>query len=111
MSMTPHNAADMLAKLVGFDTVSRHSNLALIEFIEAHLAEYGVESWRVENDDGSKSNLIARIGPAVEGGVALSGHTDVVPVDGQPWYRWWRFVESAGIPPVGSHSSGTVNLL
>lgn len=85
MSMTPHNAADMLAKLVGFDTVSRHSNLALIEFIEAHLAEYGVESWRVENDDGSKSNLIARIGPAVEGGVALSGHTDVVPVDGQPW--------------------------
>ncbi|WP_110689440.1 acetylornithine deacetylase [Salinicola endophyticus] len=82
---THYTATEMLAELVAFDTVSRHSNLALIEFIERYLTAHGVESWRVENDDGSKSNLLARIGPAVEGGVVLSGHTDVVPVDGQPW--------------------------
>jgi acetylornithine deacetylase len=75
----------MLERLVGFPTVSRDSNLALIEWVEAYLDDYGVEHWRIENDDGSKANLLARIGPAVEGGVVLSGHTDVVPVDGQPW--------------------------
>lgn len=78
-------AARMLERLVGFPTVSRDSNLALIEWVEAYLDDYGVEHWRIENDDGSKANLLARIGPAVEGGVVLSGHTDVVPVDGQPW--------------------------
>ncbi|MBB3143105.1 acetylornithine deacetylase [Halomonas organivorans] len=78
-------AAQFLEKLVGFPTVSRDSNLDLIAFIEAWLDEYGVEHWRVDSDDGTKANLLARIGPAVEGGVVLSGHTDVVPVDGQPW--------------------------
>ncbi|WP_110647271.1 acetylornithine deacetylase [Salinicola peritrichatus] len=85
MPMKLPTASEMLAKLVGFDTVSRHSNLKLIEFVEEYLAEYGIESQRIANDDGSKANLLARIGPNVEGGVVLSGHTDVVPVDGQPW--------------------------
>ncbi|MBW6392517.1 acetylornithine deacetylase [Billgrantia antri] len=78
-------AAEMLERLVGFATVSRDSNLELIAFVEGYLDEHGVEHWRVESDDGKKANLLARIGPEVEGGVVLSGHTDVVPVDGQPW--------------------------
>jgi acetylornithine deacetylase len=78
-------AIELLSTLVGFDTTSRGSNLALIEWVEAYLADLGVASRRVPNLDGTKSNLLASIGPAVEGGVVLSGHTDVVPVDGQPW--------------------------
>lgn len=76
---------DVLARLVAFDTTSRNSNLALIEWVEAYLAARGIASHRVANADGSKANLYALIGPDVEGGVVLSGHTDVVPVDGQPW--------------------------
>lgn len=78
-------AAEILERLVGFATVSRDSNLALIEWVEALLDEHDVEHWRIESDDGSKANLLARIGPDGAGGVVLSGHTDVVPVDGQPW--------------------------
>jgi acetylornithine deacetylase len=78
-------AIDVLAKLVAFDTTSRLSNLALIAWVEAYLSDLGVPSRRVPNADGTKSNLLATIGPATEGGVVLSGHTDVVPVDGQPW--------------------------
>ncbi|MCE8019402.1 acetylornithine deacetylase [Halomonas sp. MCCC 1A11036] len=78
-------ATEMLERLVGFATVSRDSNLELIAFVEGYLDEHEVEHWRVESDDGKKANLLARIGPEVEGGVVLSGHTDVVPVDGQPW--------------------------
>ena len=75
----------ILERLIAFDTTSRNSNLALIEWVEAFLSERGVVSRRVANADGSKANLYAAIGPAAEGGVVLSGHTDVVPVDGQPW--------------------------
>lgn len=78
-------ALDILARLVGFDTTSRLSNLELIEWVEAYLSGLGVESRRVASADGAKANLMARIGPAAPGGVILSGHTDVVPVDGQPW--------------------------
>lgn len=76
---------DLLSRLVAFDTTSRNSNLELIAWVEAFLAERGIASERVANADGSKANLLALIGPRVEGGVVLSGHTDVVPVDGQPW--------------------------
>lgn len=79
------NAEQLLGKLVGFATVSRDSNLELIAFVEDYLDQLDVEHWRIESDDGTKANLLARIGPNVEGGVVLSGHTDVVPVDGQPW--------------------------
>src|SRR5215510_3961347 len=78
-------ARDVLAKLVSFDTPSRDSHLELVEWVEGYLDDLGVPHRRVPNADGSKSNLMATIGPAVEGGVVLSGHTDVVPVDGQPW--------------------------
>jgi acetylornithine deacetylase len=78
-------AIAVLERLVAFDTTSRGSNLALIAHVEAELAKLGVASTRVANADGTKANLYATLGPAVEGGVVLSGHTDVVPVDGQPW--------------------------
>jgi acetylornithine deacetylase len=74
-----------LERLVAFDTTSRHSNLRLIEWVEGLLAGHGIASTRVASPDGAKANLYASIGPMVAGGVVLSGHTDVVPVDGQPW--------------------------
>lgn len=76
---------EFLTRLIAFDTTSRNSNLALIDWMEAFLAERGIASRRVFNADGAKANLYALIGPSVEGGIVLSGHTDVVPVDGQPW--------------------------
>jgi acetylornithine deacetylase len=76
---------DILARLIAFDTTSRNSNLAFIEWVEAFLAERGIASRRVANADGTKANLYAIVGPSTPGGVVLSGHTDVVPVDGQPW--------------------------
>ncbi len=78
-------AVDLLRQLVSFDTTSRRSNLELISWVETWLADQGVASRRIANADGTKSNLLATIGPDVEGGVVLSGHTDVVPVDGQAW--------------------------
>ncbi|NHK29265.1 acetylornithine deacetylase [Parvularcula flava] len=74
-----------LSRLVAHDTTSSKSNLNLIEDVEAYLHGLGVETKRVANHDGSKTNLYAIVGPAEEGGVVLSGHTDVVPVTGQPW--------------------------
>lgn len=76
----------ILEKLVSFDTTSRNSNLDLIEWIEAQLIPLGAECRRIENSTGDKTNLWARIGPDVPGGLVLSGHTDVVPVDGQDWH-------------------------
>ena len=78
-------ANEELARLVAFDTTSRDSNLNLISYVEKLLADLGIASKRVSNADGSKANLLATIGPMVAGGVVLSGHTDVVPVDGQAW--------------------------
>src|SRR5580698_7019941 len=78
-------AIDELGRLIAFDTTSRDSNLDLIGHVEALLGDLGVASRRVSNADGSKANLLASIGPEAEGGVVLSGHTDVVPVDGQAW--------------------------
>ena len=75
----------LLARLVGFATVSRDSNLELIGFIRDYLAELGVESELFHNSERTKANLFATIGPQGLGGVVLSGHTDVVPVDGQAW--------------------------
>ena len=88
---------EMLARLVAFPTVSRDSNLALIAFVEDYLAGYGIASHRVPNADGTKANLYAQIGPDEPGGVILSAHTDVVPVDGQRWASDpFRLVERDG---------------
>ncbi|HEX6957713.1 MAG TPA: acetylornithine deacetylase [Ferrovibrio sp.] len=78
-------ALDWVGKLVGFDTTSRDSNLALIDAIADHLAQHGVESRKIFDATGRKANLYATIGPSDKPGVVLSGHTDVVPVDGQAW--------------------------
>ena len=74
-----------LARLVAHDTTSSKSNLALIDDVEGYLASLGVKTHRVASTDGAKANLYAVVGPQVEGGVILSGHTDVVPVAGQDW--------------------------
>ena len=76
---------DMLATLVGFDTTSRNPNLGLIGWVRAYLDGHGVP-YRISHDaTGQKANLHAVIGPQAPGGVALSGHVDTVPVDGQAW--------------------------
>lgn len=83
--MASHATIDILGALLGFDTVSRNSNLALIEHVEAYLSGLGVAFERVPDETGTKANLFATIGPADRPGFVLSGHTDVVPVDGQDW--------------------------
>lgn len=75
----------LLEKLVAFDTTSRESNLALIDFVWRYLSDLGVSCELIHNAERSKANLYARLGPAGDGGVMLSGHSDVVPVDGQNW--------------------------
>lgn len=76
---------EMIDRLVAFDTTSRNSNLELIDFVDDYLAGHGIASTRTLDDHGGKANLFASLGPDVPGGVVLSGHTDVVPVNGQPW--------------------------
>ena len=78
-------SVDHLEALVGFDTVSHRSNLALIDYLEESLAPLGARLERIPSDAGDKANLIASFGPAELPGYILSGHTDVVPVDGQAW--------------------------
>jgi acetylornithine deacetylase len=78
-------ARQLLERLVGFDTTSRNSNLGLIEFVRGYLDGLGIASDLVFDAAGAKANLLATIGPADRPGIVLSGHTDVVPVDGQDW--------------------------
>jgi acetylornithine deacetylase len=85
MTGTRITPRDMLARLIAFDTTSRDGNIPLIEFVEAYLEGWGVKSLRVDYEAGKKTNLYATIGPDIAGGIVLSGHTDVVPVDGQNW--------------------------
>ena len=76
---------ELLGRLIAFPTVSRDSNLGLIEFVQAHLEAAGAVTRLTYDDDRRKANLFATLGPAGDGGIVLSGHTDVVPVDGQQW--------------------------
>jgi acetylornithine deacetylase len=76
---------ELLARLVAIDTTSLTPNVELLDVVEELLDRHGAEHERVWSPDGTRANLIARIGPAVEGGVVLSAHTDCVPVDGQDW--------------------------
>ncbi|MGO4872645.1 MAG: acetylornithine deacetylase [Roseiarcus sp.] len=78
-------ARAILQRLVAFDTVSDRSNLALIDYVEGYFRDLGVATTRAPNAAGDKAALLATVGPMVAGGVVLSGHTDVVPVEGQIW--------------------------
>lgn len=75
----------VLRDLVAFDTTSRASNLPLIEFVADYLSDRGATTRLIPSTDGAKANLFCTIGPDIPGGVVLSGHSDVVPVDGQDW--------------------------
>ena len=82
------NTINRLSRLIAFDTTSRHSNLALIHDCADYLESLGLKPWLSHNADQSKANLFATIAAAdgsTEGGLILSGHTDVVPTDGQAW--------------------------
>jgi acetylornithine deacetylase len=79
------SSSEMLGRLIAFDTVSRNSNLAAIEFIRDYLDGHGIASRLTFDDDRRKANLFATIGPADRPGIIFSGHSDVVPVDGQDW--------------------------
>ena len=97
MPRKARNAVDMIGRLISFDTTSRESNLPLIEFVREYLASYGVDSVLIRDEAGKKANLYATIGPDDVPGIALSGHTDVVPVDGQHWRTDpFRLVEEDG---------------
>lgn len=78
---------DLLNRLIAFPTVSKDSNLALIEWAEALLKDAGFDVTRIPSPCGTKAGLHARMGPKIEGGICLSGHTDVVPVEGQDWTK------------------------
>lgn len=79
------DALELTRRLIAFDTTSRGSNLALIDFAQELLESAGARCRRSSYDDKSKANLFATLGPDGDGGTVLSGHTDVVPVDGQDW--------------------------
>ena len=71
----------LIKELIEIPTVSRDSNLELINFVSNYLESHGIESQLIHSDCGNKANLVATIGPNIGGGIVLSGHTDVVPVD------------------------------
>ncbi|MBL9053522.1 MAG: acetylornithine deacetylase [Tabrizicola sp.] len=75
----------LLVRLVSFPTVSRDSNLALVDWLETYLTGHGISCFRHWNENRQKAALIAHAGPWIEGAVVLSGHSDVVPVEGQAW--------------------------
>jgi len=83
--MASPQTLEILRTLIGFDTTSAHSNLELMAYVQQYLDSYGVESQLVYNEEESKANLYATIGPKDRAGVMLSGHTDTVPVAGQNW--------------------------
>ena len=78
-------ARQLLDQLVAFPTVSSDTTLPLIHFVRDYFAEHGIDSIIIPNIDGAKAGLIAQVGPNVAGGVAVSAHSDVVPVEGQDW--------------------------
>jgi len=78
-------ATEILSKLVSFPVLGGDSNLSILEWIKSYVEDYGIQTHLVPNEDNTKASLHCRIGPAVDGGVILSGHMDVVPVEGQEW--------------------------
>ncbi|WP_241622931.1 acetylornithine deacetylase [Rosenbergiella australiborealis] len=86
MNSLHSRTVELLGSLIEFDTTSRESNLHLIYFVRDYLVAKGVSCELIFNQEKSKANLLATLGPQVEGGIMLSGHTDVVPVTGQQWH-------------------------
>lgn len=96
MENTP-NSRQILEKLISYPTVSSDSNLPLVEWVEAFLESHGIRSERIMSACGTKAHLYAQTGPDIDGGVILSGHTDVVPVEGQNWSTDpWTLTERDG---------------
>lgn len=96
MENTP-NSRQILEKLISYPTVSSDSNLQLVEWVEAFLESHGIRSERIMSACGTKAHLYAQTGPDIDGGVILSGHTDVVPVEGQNWSTDpWTLTERDG---------------
>ena len=90
-------ARQLLDRLVAFPTVSSSTNLPLIYFVRDYFLSHGIDSEVIPNEDGTKAGLIAAVGPDVTGGVALSAHSDVVPVEGQNWTTEpWKVIEKDG---------------
>src|SRR4051812_39746657 len=95
--MRVEKATEILSALVALDTTSRNSNLPLVEWVESYLNSLGIPSERIPDETGQKANLWATIGPSGTPGYILSGHTDVVPVDDQPWTNDpFRLIERDG---------------
>ncbi|HEY3148908.1 MAG TPA: M20/M25/M40 family metallo-hydrolase, partial [Dongiaceae bacterium] len=98
---------EMLRRLVSMDTTSRNSNLSLIDFVRDHLDRFGIASELVPDATGKKASLYATIGPSDIPGICLSGHTDVVPIDGQDWSTDpWTITEKDGL----LHGRGTCDM-
>ena len=89
---------ELMSGLISFPTVSRDSNLPLIDWVETYLNSHGITPHRwPDPNQPEKAALFAHVGPDVEGAVVLSGHTDVVPIDGQPWDTDpWEVVQKDG---------------
>jgi len=91
------SSREILAKLISFPTVSKDTNLPLVDWVESFLADCGIKSGRIMSPCGAKAHLYAQVGPDIDGGVILSGHTDVVPVEGQDWTTDpWTLTERDG---------------
>src|SRR5512134_3412154 len=85
MTAPTYTPREMIERLVAFDTTSRDSNLALIDFVADYLKGHGLKPRLIPNAERTKANLLVTLGPDEPGGIILSGHTDVVPVDDQEW--------------------------
>ncbi|MCY4261428.1 MAG: acetylornithine deacetylase [Rhodobacteraceae bacterium] len=95
--MTHLETVEILERLVGFPTVSSETNLELIDWVGSYLNDHGIAFWLERDGDAGKAGLYALAGPRVEGGIILSGHSDVVPVEGQTWLSDpWRLTERGG---------------
>lgn len=111
MTTSPIISRKIIDDLIAFDTTSRNSNLELIAYVQKYLEGHGITSELFYNDEGTKANLYATIGPDVAGGIILSGHTDVVPVDGQNWTRDPFHVSEDGSRLIGRGTSDMKSFL
>ena len=97
MNSTDLSSIELIRRFIESPTVSRDSNLELIEFIKNYLAELGVDAHVFKNTEQTKASIYATLGPTDKPGIMLAGHTAVVPVDGQEWHTDpWKLIEKDG---------------